>query len=153
MANEADHIAKFLGGPIYDRLKSYCSKLGETAVRGRTSSQLIEDAALRKRARRGGDGGIPRLRTESRKVSRLRQPIGDLVPRPGEIEAIGSIGWGRNADVGQWDIEFELLAAARTSGKRGCNLAEDALEEIDQDRVTATHREAFAILFRQRRGC
>lgn len=48
MANEADHISKFLGGPIYDKLKSYCAKLGDTAVRGRTSAQLIEDPALRR---------------------------------------------------------------------------------------------------------
>lgn len=48
MSNEADHIVKFLGGPIYDKLKSYCSKLGDVAVRGRTPSQLVDDAALRK---------------------------------------------------------------------------------------------------------
>src|SRR6478672_13177672 len=26
MANQADSITEFLGGPIYDKLKSYCSK-------------------------------------------------------------------------------------------------------------------------------
>ncbi len=48
MANEADKIKAFLGGPIYDKLKSYCAKLEDHAVRGRTPSQLAEDAALRK---------------------------------------------------------------------------------------------------------
>ena len=48
MANEADKIRDFLGGALYDKLKSYCAKLGEQAVRGRTPSQLADDAALRK---------------------------------------------------------------------------------------------------------
>ena len=33
MANEAEQIAKFLGAAIYDKLKSYCSKLVDQAVR------------------------------------------------------------------------------------------------------------------------
>jgi uncharacterized membrane protein YkvA (DUF1232 family) len=48
MANEADKITAFLGGALYDKLKSYVSKLSETTVRGRTPQQLIDDAALRK---------------------------------------------------------------------------------------------------------
>ena len=48
MANEADTITAFLGGPIYDKLKSYCSKLGDQAVRGRTPTQLAEEPELRK---------------------------------------------------------------------------------------------------------
>jgi uncharacterized membrane protein YkvA (DUF1232 family) len=48
MANEADKITAFLGGPLYDKLKSYCSKLSEQAVRGRTPAQLVDDASLRK---------------------------------------------------------------------------------------------------------
>jgi uncharacterized membrane protein YkvA (DUF1232 family) len=48
LANEAEHITKFLGGPIYDKLKAYCAKLGDQKVRGRTPAQLIDDAALRK---------------------------------------------------------------------------------------------------------
>ena len=48
MANEADKITSFLGGPIYDKLKSYCSKLGDQAVRGRTPTQLADDPELRK---------------------------------------------------------------------------------------------------------
>ena len=47
MANEADKIKTFLGGAIYDKLKSYCAKLVDLAVRGRTPQQLIEDVALR----------------------------------------------------------------------------------------------------------
>jgi uncharacterized membrane protein YkvA (DUF1232 family) len=48
MANEADHIAAFLGGPIYDKLRAYCAKLVDQAVRGRTPGQLADDAAARK---------------------------------------------------------------------------------------------------------
>ena len=48
MANEADKITAFLGGPIYDKLKSYCSKLGDQSVRGRTPTQLAEEPELRK---------------------------------------------------------------------------------------------------------
>jgi uncharacterized membrane protein YkvA (DUF1232 family) len=46
--NEADEITKFLGGPIYDKLRAYCARLTEQAVRGRAPAQLVEDAALRK---------------------------------------------------------------------------------------------------------
>jgi len=48
LANEADKISAFLGGRVYDKLKAYCSKLGDQAVRGRTPAQLAEDPALRK---------------------------------------------------------------------------------------------------------
>ena len=48
MANEADKISAFLGGGVYDKLKQYCSKLAEQAVRGRTPQALTEDASLRK---------------------------------------------------------------------------------------------------------
>ncbi|HEU0037220.1 MAG TPA: YkvA family protein [Kofleriaceae bacterium] len=48
MAGEADKITQFLGGPLYDKLKAYCSKLGEQAVRGRTPMQLIEEEPARK---------------------------------------------------------------------------------------------------------
>ena len=48
MANEADKISAFLGAAIYDKLKSYCSKLVDQSVRGRSPAQVIEDAALRK---------------------------------------------------------------------------------------------------------
>jgi uncharacterized membrane protein YkvA (DUF1232 family) len=48
MSNEADKITAFLGGPIYDKLKSYCSKLADSAVRGRTAQTLIEDVSARK---------------------------------------------------------------------------------------------------------
>jgi uncharacterized membrane protein YkvA (DUF1232 family) len=48
MANEAERIETFLGGPLYDKLKSYCAKLEDHAVRGRTPQQLADDAALRK---------------------------------------------------------------------------------------------------------
>jgi uncharacterized membrane protein YkvA (DUF1232 family) len=48
MSNEADKISAFLGGGVYDKLKQYCSRLTEQAVRGRTPGQLAEDPALRK---------------------------------------------------------------------------------------------------------
>ena len=48
MASEADKIIAFLGGAIYDKLKAYCSGLTEQAVRGRTPSQLADDAEARK---------------------------------------------------------------------------------------------------------
>jgi uncharacterized membrane protein YkvA (DUF1232 family) len=48
LANEADRIGEFLGGGVYDKLKQYCSRLAEQAVRGRTPAQLAEDPAQRK---------------------------------------------------------------------------------------------------------
>ena len=48
MANEADQIAAFLGGPIHDKLRAYCARLAEQAVRGRTPAMLVDDAAARK---------------------------------------------------------------------------------------------------------
>jgi uncharacterized membrane protein YkvA (DUF1232 family) len=48
MANEADRISAFLGGPIYDKLKAYCARLADQSVRGRTPAQLAADPALRK---------------------------------------------------------------------------------------------------------
>jgi uncharacterized membrane protein YkvA (DUF1232 family) len=47
MANQADKIKEFLGGPIYDKLKQYCSKLGELKVRGKTVGDVIDDATAR----------------------------------------------------------------------------------------------------------
>ncbi|MDX2089933.1 MAG: YkvA family protein [Kofleriaceae bacterium] len=48
MANEADKILGFLGAELYDKLKAYCAKLSDQAVRGRTPTQLVEDPELRK---------------------------------------------------------------------------------------------------------
>lgn len=48
MANEADKIKEFLGTALTDKLKAYCAKLGDTAVRGRTPKQLADDPAQRK---------------------------------------------------------------------------------------------------------
>jgi uncharacterized membrane protein YkvA (DUF1232 family) len=47
MSNQADKIKDFLGGPIFDKLKQYCSKLGELKVRGKTVSDVIDDTAAR----------------------------------------------------------------------------------------------------------
>jgi uncharacterized membrane protein YkvA (DUF1232 family) len=48
LGNEADHLRTFLGGGIYDKLKSYCAKLTSTAVRGRYPNQIVDDDAVRK---------------------------------------------------------------------------------------------------------
>jgi uncharacterized membrane protein YkvA (DUF1232 family) len=48
MSNEAEKITAFLGGPLYDRLKSYCAKLVDQPVHGRTPTTLVENAAERK---------------------------------------------------------------------------------------------------------
>ena len=48
MANQSDKIKEFLGGPIYDKLKQYCSKLGDLKVRGATPSELMTEEPLRK---------------------------------------------------------------------------------------------------------
>jgi uncharacterized membrane protein YkvA (DUF1232 family) len=47
MANEADKITGFVGSTIYDKLRSYCAKLVDQRVRGRTPAQLVDDAAAR----------------------------------------------------------------------------------------------------------
>jgi uncharacterized membrane protein YkvA (DUF1232 family) len=47
MANQAEAISGFLGAALYDKLKSYCAKLGETAVRGRTPAQIIDEEPAR----------------------------------------------------------------------------------------------------------
>jgi uncharacterized membrane protein YkvA (DUF1232 family) len=48
MANEADKISEFLGGPLFDKLRAYCAKLAEQEVRGRKPAQLLDDADQRK---------------------------------------------------------------------------------------------------------
>jgi uncharacterized membrane protein YkvA (DUF1232 family) len=49
MSNQADAIKEFLGGPIFDKLKQYCSKLTDLKVRGSTVSELVADEDARKR--------------------------------------------------------------------------------------------------------
>ena len=48
MANQSEKISAFLGGPLYDKLKAYCAKLGEAPVRGITVAQLLEEDSARK---------------------------------------------------------------------------------------------------------
>ena len=48
MANESEKITAFLGAGIHDKLRAYCARLAEQAVRGRTPAQLVDDADLRK---------------------------------------------------------------------------------------------------------
>lgn len=47
MANEADKITDFLGADLYDKLRAYCAKLEELAVRGRTPAQVVNEGAAR----------------------------------------------------------------------------------------------------------
>ncbi len=47
LANEAEKISDFLGGELYDKLRQYCAKLEETAVRGRTPKQICDEGAAR----------------------------------------------------------------------------------------------------------
>ena len=47
MANQADAIQQFLGGPLYDKMKAYCAKLSDMTVRGRTPAGLADDAKQR----------------------------------------------------------------------------------------------------------
>jgi uncharacterized membrane protein YkvA (DUF1232 family) len=48
LVNEADRIEAFLGKPLYARFKAYCQKLADSTVRGRTTAQIVSDAAVRK---------------------------------------------------------------------------------------------------------
>lgn len=48
MANQAEEIDQFLGGPLSDKLKAYCSRLGDLKVRGLTVTQLMLEATSRK---------------------------------------------------------------------------------------------------------
>jgi uncharacterized membrane protein YkvA (DUF1232 family) len=48
MANQSEKISAFLGGPLYDKLKVYCAKVGEQPVRGLTATQLLEEEPARK---------------------------------------------------------------------------------------------------------
>ena len=48
MANQSEKISAFLGGPLYDKLKAYCAKVGEAPVRGITTAQLLTEDSARK---------------------------------------------------------------------------------------------------------
>lgn len=48
MANQSEKISAFLGGPLYDKLKAYCAKVGENPVRGITTAQLLDEESARK---------------------------------------------------------------------------------------------------------
>ena len=48
MANQADSISAFLGSSLYDKLKLYCTKVGEAPVRGITTAQLLTEDTARK---------------------------------------------------------------------------------------------------------
>ena len=47
MSNQAEKIHEFLGGPLYDKLKVYCAKLGDLKVRGTSPTAMMADAAAR----------------------------------------------------------------------------------------------------------
>lgn len=48
MTNEAERVSQLIGPALYDKLKLYCAKLGDTKVRGRTPQQIVDDPNLRK---------------------------------------------------------------------------------------------------------
>lgn len=47
LTTEADVITSFLGAPIYEKLKAYCTGLADHAVRGRTPAQVIDEPEAR----------------------------------------------------------------------------------------------------------
>jgi len=47
LGNEAERISDFLGESVYDKLRAYCDKLADAAVRGRTPQNVVEDEAAR----------------------------------------------------------------------------------------------------------
>lgn len=49
MANEADAITSFLGGALYDKLRSHCAKRVDQEVRGTSPARIADDAAARAR--------------------------------------------------------------------------------------------------------
>jgi uncharacterized membrane protein YkvA (DUF1232 family) len=49
MANQADAIEEFLGGPLNDKLRAYCAKLDDLKVRGITVTQLMLEEPSRKK--------------------------------------------------------------------------------------------------------
>lgn len=60
MANDADKITGFVGGVLYDKLRAYCARLVDHAVRGRTPAQLVDDAAARQALYREIDDELKR---------------------------------------------------------------------------------------------
>jgi uncharacterized membrane protein YkvA (DUF1232 family) len=47
LGNDAEKLRAFLGVELYDKLRQYCARLTETAVRGRTPAQIVDDPAAR----------------------------------------------------------------------------------------------------------
>ncbi len=48
LGNDADRVAEFLGRELNDRFRQYVARLTETAVRGRTPQNVVDDEAARK---------------------------------------------------------------------------------------------------------
>jgi uncharacterized membrane protein YkvA (DUF1232 family) len=48
LGNEAEQLKTLLGFAIADKLKAYCSKLVDNAVRGRTPAQIVSEPDVRK---------------------------------------------------------------------------------------------------------
>ena len=48
LGNEGERLTQLLGAELAGKLKAYAAKLVDTAVRGRTPAQIVEDAAARK---------------------------------------------------------------------------------------------------------
>ena len=73
MTNEAEEITKFLGGPIYDKLKSHCAKLSDASVRGRSPQDVM-------------DGGAPRAALYAEIEDELKKSVPIVVADPADAE-------------------------------------------------------------------
>lgn len=49
MSNEADAVSAFLGAQLFDKMRTYVSKLAEQEVRGRTPGNIVDDDEARAR--------------------------------------------------------------------------------------------------------
>ncbi len=49
MSNEAETVSRFLGDPLFDKLRTYVSKLVDVEVRGRTPGVIANDEEARAR--------------------------------------------------------------------------------------------------------
>lgn len=84
LADEAALINEFLG-PDYERLEAYVQKLGAAAARGRTVTQILEDAALRadfvrEVAQWASGYAAPSFARDTRSLVKLKSFLGTRLP-------------------------------------------------------------------------
>ncbi len=61
LANEADRIEAILGHDLEVKLRTFCARLADTAVRGRTPETIVTDAAARDKLFEEVDDDLKRL--------------------------------------------------------------------------------------------